>query len=156
MKCNKNFAELWGYRVCNNGEIFGLYGKKIKLTNVVRVKKDGKFVSFSPLRFIYYAFHQDTFDIHNYNYVVVPKNHNKKDRRLNNLEVVLKKDLVQGANNGYAKLNDKQVEEIIDIYQHNKGTISYRQLADEYGVSHTLIYGLVTGKFRNKSNYKLK
>jgi hypothetical protein len=151
------YAELWGYKVCSNGEIFGLHGKKIRVANVVKIKKDNKFVSFSPLRFIYYAFNQNTFDIYNYDYIVIPKDNDKSHRGIDNLESILKKDMVQGEHNGYSKLTDEQVTEIIDIYEHGKdNNVSYRSLAKEYGVSHGLISGIITGKFRNKNDYKLK
>ena len=34
--------------------------------------------------------------------------------------------------------------------------VSYRKLAELYGVSHSMIAGIVKGQFRNKENYILK
>ena len=66
-----------------------------------------------------------------------------------------------------AKVSNEQVIKIREEYskkekslkdnEHNPITkVSYRQLADKYGVSHTLIEGIIKGKFRNESNYKIR
>ena len=85
---------------------------------------------------------------------------------MENLKVESKKIIVQGENNIKSKLTDKQVEEIRELYKKGKEEkvdkndprvkYSYRQLADMYGVSHTLIKGIIKGHFRNKENYIIK
>ena len=64
------------------------------------------------------------------------------------------KDIKQGENNGYAKLTNDEVEEIKKRY--NTTSCTYRSLARDFGVSHSLIGGIIKGNFRNKENYILK
>ena len=51
-----NKIELWGYTICDNGEIFGIRGKKFK--NNKQIKINGKIYFTSHI--VYYAFNQNT------------------------------------------------------------------------------------------------
>ena len=64
------------------------------------------------------------------------------------------------------ELTDAEVEEIKLLYKQGKEDnlkdndpttkVSYRKLAEQYGVSHTLIKDIINGKHRNKDNYIMK
>ena len=136
------------YIVFEDGIVFNKYGKQLKIRKQIRL--NDKFVSYG--RFIYWAFNQD-FDINDYTNVIVKINKNK-GYELSNLKVIKEKDIKQGENNGYAKLTNDEVEEIKKRY--NTTSCTYRSLARDFGVSHSLIGGIIKGNFRNKENYILK
>ena len=137
-------------------------GKKFK--NNKQIKINGKIYFTSHI--VYYAFNQNTFDLEDRNNIIIHLDGNELNNRLENLKVESKKIIVQGENNIKSKLTDKQVEEIRELYKKGKEEkvdkndprvkYSYRQLADMYGVSHTLIKGIIKGHFRNKENYIIK
>jgi hypothetical protein len=157
-----NKVHLWGYTICDNGNIYGVRGKK--LNNSKQVKINGKLYFTSHL--VYYAFNQDTFDLEDRNNIIIHLDGNQLNHRLSNLKLESKKIIVQGENNIKSKLTDEQVEEIKELYKKGKEEkvdkhdprvkYSYRQLAEMYGVSHTLIKGIIKGHFRNKENYIIK
>lgn len=165
---NNNFVELYGYKIFENGDILGLNNKKLKKHNaqdMIKVKIDNEYIYLPVMRFIYYAFNQDRFDINNYDYLITQIR--KGDNiGINNLIKAPRKFFIQGEKSYNAKLTDKQIDEIISRYEEAqiKGVdknnpnkkISYRSLAAEYGVSHSLISGIITKRFRNKDNYILK
>ena len=160
---------LFGYHVYQNGKIVGLRGKEIN-KNRSQIKiywgKNKKVREVSYARFVYYAFHQDSFNFDDTSLVVRFKDGNKRNYDLNNLEVFNKKVVYQGEHNTQAKLTDRQVEEIKRLYNTQRGAnininypfkrCSYRKLARQYGVSHTLIRSIVKGEHRNKENYIIK
>lgn len=161
-------VNLWGYTIYDNGTIIGLYGKKMKPKAQIKIlwgkQKKEKIVYYA--RLVYYAFHYKNFDFNDKTIVVRHINGNELDFNLRNLIAIKRKYIVQGQYNGCAKLTDKEVEEIKKIYKNNKEEnmninnpitkISYRKLAKIYNVSHTLIKGIISGKYRNKENYILK
>jgi len=157
-----NKVLLWGYTIYDNGDIYGVKGKKLNKSKQVKI--NGKLYFTSHL--IYYAFNQDTFNLEDRNNVIIHLDGNELNNKLSNLKLESKKIIVQGENNSQSKLTDKQVEEIKELYKKGKeGKVgqndprvkySYRQLADMYGVSHTLIKGIIKGHFRNKENYIIK
>ena len=161
-------AELFGYKVFENGTIIGKKGKKISKRPQIKVyfEENQKPTEMSYARFVYYAFNQDNFNYEDKSIVISFKDKNRKNFKLNNLIAVNKKNIYQGQNHTKSKLTDKEVEEIRRLYNKNKNKrdgehdpfakISYRKLADEYGVSHTLIKGIVKGNLRNKDNYIMK
>lgn len=162
-----NFKELFGYKVFENGKIIGIKNTELKINNktdLLKIKVYDKYTYIPVMRFIYYAFNP-TFDYADYNLMVVQKE-NDDDLGINNLQVVKRSRQIQGENSCNAKLTDEQVNEIIAIYEsakeknvdkNNPNTrVSYRSLAEDYGVSHSLISGIIKGRFRNKENYKLK
>lgn len=158
-------VKLWDYTFCDNGDILTKGGNIIKPRREILLRwgKEKKPTWFSYKRLIYYVFNQNNFDFYNKNIVITQKNGNKNDYSLKNLTAINKKDYIQGENNPSAKLTDEQVEEIIKIYNGAKNKnretnspnvkVSYRKLAEKYGVSHTMIMGIVKGQFRNKKNY---
>lgn len=162
-----DMVELWGYKVYKNGRILGIHGKEINKNKQIKVKWgiNGKkrFVSYA--RFVYYAFNFKNFNFNDMAIVIKHKNGDKNDYSIDNLIAVKRKDYNQGENNVSAKLTDEQVEEIKRLYSRDSevrtdlndpmAKISYRKLAEQYGVSHTTIRGIVKGQFRNKDNYKL-
>ena len=101
-----NKIELWGYTICDNGEIFGIRGKKFK--NNKQIKINGKIYFTSHI--VYYAFNQNTFDLEDRNNIIIHLDGNELNNRLENLKVESKKIIVQGENNIKSKLTDKQVE----------------------------------------------
>lgn len=157
-----NKVHLWGYTIYDNGDIYGIRGKKFK--NNKQIKINGKIYFTSHI--VYYAFNQDNFDLEDRNNIIIHLDGNELNNRLENLKVESKKIIVQGENNIKSKLTDKQVEEIRELYKKGKEEkvdkndprvkYSYRQLAEMYGVSHTLIKGIIKGHFRNKENYIIK
>lgn len=161
-------AELFGYKVFENGTIIGKKGKKISKRPQIKVyfEENQKPTEMSYARFVYYAFNQDSFNYEDKSIVISFKDKNRKNFKLNNLIAVNKKNIYQGQNHTKSKLTDKEVEEIRRLYNKNKNKrdgehdpfakISYRKLADKYGVSHTLIKGIVKGNLRNKDNYIMK
>lgn len=154
--------------VYEDGTVIGIRDKiinKAKKNIIIKAKIDNEFINIPIMRFIYYAFNQKTFDIKNYDIMITQKI-KSDDIGIANLEAIKRNKYIQGENNCNAKLTDKQIEEIVLKYKKNQNqdqlkntpnkTVSYRTLAEEYGVSHSLISGIITRRFRNKDNYKLK
>ena len=162
----KEKIKLWGYTIYRNGDIYTPNGKLITKRKMIYVKIEGetKYTEISYVRLIYYAFNKDIFDF-NDKTIAIRKKDKNGDYNLDNLEMVSKKDYVQGEKNAQSKLTDKQVEEIKNLYNSKKQKeghlnnpnckISYRKLAQMYGVTHTTISSIIKGEHRNKENYKL-
>lgn len=155
--------DLFGYKVKSNGKILKLNGKPMKYQKNIKVIWNGTSREVSYSRFVYYAFNVDNFNFDNHNIIIIHKDNNKKNNRIENLLAVKRKDLIQGENSNSSKLTDEDVKNIIKEYndygdkEHDPTKkCSYRKLAQKYGVSHTLIRGIVNGDFRNKNNYILK
>ena len=163
-----NCVELWGYKIYEDGRIVGLNGKKLSLKKQIRIiwgkNKTPRAVSYA--RFVYYAFNYKNFNFNDKTIVIKHINNNEKDCSINNLKAIKRKFISQGQYNGLAKLTNAQAKEIIDIYNNNKEInlkdndpttkISYRKLAEKYGVSHTLIREVVNGTIRNENTYIMK
>ena len=161
-------VELWGYTIFENGKIIGLSGKELNNNKQISIKwgkqKKKRVVNYA--RFVYYAFNFKNFNFNDRTIIIQHINGEKKDCSIDNLRPFKIKMIKQGENSSSAKLTDKEVEEIKEIYlkskenrlQKNDPTtkISYRKLAEMYGVSHTTIEGIIKGEFRNKDNYKIK
>lgn len=163
----EKFIELFGYKIYRNGDIIGKKSNKpMKKRKQIKICIDnGKKQNISYIRLVYFAFHQDNFDINNTNIVITRKNNNKDDYSVDNLMAIENKDILHGEKNKTAKLTDEQAEEIKYIYNKYKDVgennnpntkISYRKLAEIYGVSYTTIGGIVKGKYRNKERYKIQ
>jgi len=160
------YVELFGYKVYKNGDIIGLNGKKFT-KNRPQIKiywgKNKVATEISYARFVFYAFNFKTFNFHDKSIIIEHINGNKEDYSINNLIAIKRGNKYHGENHIKAKLTDKQVQEIKDIYkQKDNGIydknypfskISYRKIAEEYGVSHTLIKSIVKGTCRNQENY---
>lgn len=152
-------VNLFGYEVYENGTILSLSGKPMVFNKTIDLSINGNIKSVSYARFVYYAFHQD-FDFDNHRFCVKHKDNNIKNNSIDNLYITNKKKHLRGENNSRAKLTDKQVEEIRELYFKNKlenkdesinnpfKKVSYRKLAEMYGVSHTLIKSIVKGATR--------
>ena len=161
-------VELWGYTIFENGKIIGLSGKELSNNKQISIKwgkqKKNRVVNYA--RFVYYAFNFKNFNFNDRTIIIQHINGKEKDCNINNLKPFKIKMIKQGENSSSAKLTDKEVEEIKEMYlkskenrlQKNDPTtkISYRKLAEMYGVSHTTIEGIIKGEFRNKDNYKIK
>ena len=161
-----NSVEIFGYKVFENGVIKGKNGFEMKQSRQIKVFYGDGYFYVDRARFVYYAFNKDTFDLHDKNYVVKFKDNNKKNYHIKNLVAIKKSLICHGENNVNFKLTDKQINDIKLIYEKYKdkkenknnpmSKISYRRLANIYGVSHSMIGGIITGQFRNKENYVLK
>lgn len=161
-------AKLWGYTVLEDGTIYGLQNRKMLKNKQIKVKRADKQISQSVSygRFVYYAFHQRDFNFDDSNVIVKHIDGNSLNCELSNLKAVGNKYTRQGEYNGFAKLTDEQTEEIKRVYHDYKEKkikkyspttkISYRKLAEKYGVSHTVIGAIINGTIRNKQNYILK
>lgn len=161
------YKEFYGYLIYENGNILGLNGEKLKDSRRIKLKINNTYQTFTKVRLLYYVFNKDTFDINDLSVVIKIKNKNKKIT-LDNLVAVSVGDILHGDKHVRAKLTNKQVNEIINIYKkgikQDEGLdknnpyrkVSYRKLAEMYGVSHNLIKGIIKGEFRNKNNYIIK
>lgn len=163
------YRELFGYKVYENGDIIGLKGSKMK-KNRPQIKvcwgknKEQKEVGYA--RFVYYAFNFKTFNFHDKSIIIEYKDGNKNNYNINNLTPIKRGNIYQGENHSKSKLTNEQVEEIKRIYNKQKNfdldknypftKVSYRKLAEKYGVSHSLIKGIVKGTHRNRENYITK
>lgn len=160
--------KVYGYEVREDGTIISLRGKPMAFNKTISLMVDGKEKSVSYARFVYYAFHQNDFDFGNHKFCVKHKDNNNKNNRISNLYVTNKRNHLRGENNSRVKLTDKQIEEIREIYSKNdresKGEnlnnpfrkVSYRKLAEKYGVSHNLIKEIVRGGYRDNGEYLSK
>ena len=162
-------VELWGYTIFENGKIIGLSGKELSNNKQISIKwgkqKKKRVVNYA--RFVYYAFNFKNFNFNDRTIIIQHINGEEKDCSINNLRPFKIKMIKQGENSSSAKLTDKEVEEIKEIYlkskenslQKNDPTtkISYRKLAEMYGVSHTTIEGIIKGVVRlERLNLKMK
>lgn len=142
-----------GYEVYSNGEVLGLKGRPLKKSKQIRIKINGKWKNIEWGRFIYYAFHRD-FDLLDKNKTVISIK--KGNYSLDKLKVVDRNNYLKGENHVSSKLTQSQVYNIIKEYKDGeiKGLdknypnkkVSYRSLAEKYGVSHTVIKNIIIGK----------
>lgn len=143
--------DLFGYKIDNKGVIIGLKGTPIKQNNIIKVVwEDGTLKEIPYAKFVYYAFHQDL-DLNDKSVVIKHIDGNKNNFNVNNLEAVEKKDYYR-ENSNKSKLTKEQIDEIIEIYKNQEDVldknnpfkkVSYRKIAERYGVSHTLINNIV-------------
>lgn len=152
--------KLYGYEIYEDGTIISLSGKPMAYSKTIDLTINGKSRSVSYARIIYYAFHPD-FDFNNHSYTVKHKDKNIKNNHIDNLYITNEKIHLRGENNKKSKLTDKEAEEIRRIYfkdkiensDKNKNNpfkkVSYRKLAEKYGVSHNLIKNIIKGITRN-------
>lgn len=169
-----NKVELWGYTIYKDGKIIGLQGKELTRGKQIKIKWgiNGKTRVVSYARFVYYAFNHRTFNFNDKTMVIQYINGNENDYSIDNLTIVDRKYVVQGQYNVSSKLTDEQIEEIKELYRQKKKfnkmkkkkigkndpttNMSYRKLAEKYGVSHSMIAGIVKGQFRNSENYIMR
>lgn len=152
-------VNLFGYEVCENGTILGLNGKPLAFHKTIDLFINKKKKSVSYARFVYWAFNQD-FNFENHKFCVKHKDNDIKNNAIDNLYITNKKKHLRGENNSRAKLTDEEVKEIRERYFKNEiesrdeninnpfKKVSYRKLAEEYGVSHNLIKQIVKGECR--------
>ena len=155
------------YEIYENGKIINKFGNEVKLREhngryETRLVVDGKRKNFLVARLLYFVF--IGFDMSNKDLCVTPKDGNHLNISLDNLELVHRKDLIQGeGHKKRVKLTDQQIEEIKEAYkgkasvnQYDKTGISLQDLAEKYGVTKGNIKMIVKGMSRNKEEYKLK
>lgn len=153
-------AELFGYKVLENGVIIGFNNEPISFAKTITIMINGEMKSVSYARFVYYAFHQNDFDFSNHSYCVKHIDNNPKNNAIDNLYITNEKDYLWGEKHKKSKLTNEEVEEIRRLYyigeEDNKGNglnnptrkYSYRKLAEKFGVSHSLIKAIVKGECR--------
>lgn len=162
--------EFYQYTITEQGDIFNTLTKRPitktlhKGNYEVRLTINGKKKVFSFHRLYYFLFVKE-FDMSDTNICISIKDGNIQNITKNNLVLKSKKDIVQGEKAKMSKLTDQQVEEIRKLYkgqpctnQFDKGgsDLSYRDLAERYGVSKASIGRIIRGETRDKSRYKLK
>ena len=140
-------AELFGYKVLENGVIIGFNNEPISFAKTITIMINGEMKSMSYARFVYYAFHQNDFDFSNHSYCVKHIDNDPKNNAIDNLYITNEKDYLWGEKHKKSKLTNEEVEEIRKLYyigeKDNKGNglnnptrkYSYRKLAEKYGVS---------------------
>lgn len=143
--------DLFGYKINEKGTIIGLRGTPIKKNNIIKVVwEDGTIKEIPYAKLVYYAFNRDL-DLNDKKIVIKHIDGNKNNFNINNLEAVEKKEYYR-ENSSKTKLTKEQIDEIIEIYNNQEEVadknnpfkkISYRKIADRYGVSHTLINKIV-------------
>lgn len=143
--------DLFGYKINEKGTIIGLRGTPIKKNNIIKVVwEDGTIKEIPYAKLVYYAFNRDL-DLNDKKIVIKHIDGNKNNFNINNLEAVEKKEYYR-ENSSKTKLTKEQIDEIIEIYNSQEEgadknnpfkKISYRKIADRYGVSHTLINKIV-------------
>lgn len=164
-------ADFYGYKITENGEIYGLNGE-LRIISPRHGRYDTKFYTsegmhtYSLARVIYASFNKD-FDIKDKNQCISFKDGDRLNICLDNLVCIYRGDLVQGVNNILSKLSNEQVEEIRTMYAEtnidsplNQYTVSKEynslvSLAKKYNVSRTYIRQIIKHKARDKKNYKL-
>lgn len=161
-------VKLWEYLIQEDGTIYNKNGKKINHYKQIKInwgeEKKPRYVSYA--RFVYYAFNYNNFNFDDKTIIIRHKNKNKEDCNINNLIAMNRKFISQGEYSSLSKLTNKDVEDIKKIYELNKEKgiknndpttkISYRKLANKYGVSHTLIENIINGSARNEEKYIIK
>ncbi|MCY9738135.1 hypothetical protein M5X17_31070 [Paenibacillus alvei] len=157
------------YKIYEDGTIVNRYGKR--LTNrekdgryEIRLVVDGKRKNFILSRLMYWLF-VDQFDMSNENLCVTAKDGDLLNVHPRNLELIDRKDLIQGeGHKNRALLTDKQIEEILNSYegnelganQYSNNKTSYADLAKKYGVTKANIAAIINKRSRNPEDYKLK
>lgn len=162
-----NSVKYQGYTIYEDGKIMGLYKKEVKkrINNgryEVRIMIDGVRKNFIVARLMYYVF--IGFDIDNKDLCVIQKDDDYLNIHIDNLDVVHRKDLIQGEKHkNRSKVTDEQVEEIRKLYkgkvgsnQFDKVGYSLNDIAKMYGVTKSNVMHIVKGLSRNEDEYKLK
>lgn len=157
----------YDYEIWENGKIINQHGNEIKIREhngryETRLTIEGKRKNFLVARLLYFVFFG--FDMDDKNLCITAKDGNHLNISLDNLELVHRKDLIQGeGHKKRAKLTDDQIEEIKATYngkacvnQYDKSGVSLQDLADKYGVTKANIKMIIKGMSRNKDEYKLK
>lgn len=160
-------VDFHGYTIYEDGTVIGLYGKEIKQhinggRYQIRLNIEGKRRSFITSRLIYYVF--NPFDIDDVNLCVTYKDDNPLNHHLDNLELIHRKDLIQGdGHRSRTVITEEQAEEIRSLYQgktgsnqHDKEGYSLNDLAKKYNTSKSNIAAIVKGRSRNEDGYILK
>lgn len=157
----------YDYTFMEDGTIFNKNGAKINKRNnkdryEVKLFIEGKPKIVLVHRIMYFLFNEK-FDLCDKNMCVSAKDGNFLNLSLDNLILKPRKELIQGQHQKKSKLTNEQVEQIRSKYkkscvnQHDKtDCYSYRNLADQYGVTYGLIAQIIRGEVRNEQNYKLK
>ncbi len=148
--------QVLGYKVYEDGTILNLNGKPKKNSKSITIKVGNKkYKSVSYARLVYYAFHQNDFDVNNYSYHVEHKDGNKDNNAIDNLYITNNKKFLWGENHKKSKLSIEDMKEIKRLYsigqKKNEGQntnnpfkkYSYRKLAEMYGVSFSRIKQIV-------------
>lgn len=158
-------AKLFGYTVLENGQILGLNGKPMKFNKTIQLSINGETKSVSYARFVYYAFHQEDFDFQNHSYCVKHKDNNGENCDINNLYATKEKKHLRGEKHSKAKLSNKDIQDIKEKYLKGQERgqdkncplkkISYRKLAEQYGVSHGLIKAIIKDEYRGQNYYTI-
>lgn len=141
-------VDCFGYRIYENGEIIKLStGEKINGFQVIIKFPGEKDRVVRRRRLIYWAFHQEDFDLAS---SLAVKSKDESDC-LSSLYLEKRGKEIKGEKNHLAKLTDEQVLKIREEYKNglirNLGQdknnplkrVSYRSLAIKYGVSHQTI-----------------
>lgn len=142
---------LFGYKINDKGVILGLKGTPIKKNNMIKIVwGDGSLKEIPYAKLVYYAFHQDL-DLNDKSIVIKHIDGNKNNFNIKNLDAVEKKEYYR-ENSRKSKLTKEQINEIIKEYKSQEEDldknnpfkkISYRKIAEKYGVSHTLIRNIM-------------
>lgn len=161
------YKEYHGYKIHEDGTITGLNGRPVKQRirnnrREIKLNVDGKRKNFIVSRLVYCVFYP--FDWNDKNLCVSFKDGNSLNVHLSNLYLTNRKDLIQGSKHrNRAKLTDKQVKQIRQLYkgkagnsQYDKEGYSLQDIANMYGVTKSNIYMILKGKSRNQKKYKLK
>ena len=134
----------------------------IKKSKQIKVKVDNDWHNIDWNKFIYYAFHQDNFDL--FSNLVVKSVNNTSN--INSLYLERKNKHLQREHNKNSKLTEEQVNNILEEY--NSGSVkdkelnknnptrrvSYRYLGAKYNVSHTLIKDIIINSHYNRQSAK--
>lgn len=151
---------LYGYTIYDNGNILTLNGDLMKFNKTITLSINGELKKVSYARFVYYAFHQN-FDFDNHKLIIKHKDNNIENNDINNLYMEHCGEHLKGEKNSRAKLTNKEVMEIKELYKKGQENdkdcelnnpfkkYSYRKLAEMYGVSHNLIKQIIKGECRN-------
>lgn len=136
------------YKVYYDGTIENLKGRALRRRMQIYRKKDGTVTVKTQIKLggriytydrVVYAAWNPHFDIEDLSVYVVPKNGNPHDHRVSNLVERTERRVSPKV------LSDKQVLEIKT--KHKEAGISYRNLANEYGVSLRVIQRVIKGEY---------
>lgn len=160
-------AYFYDYEIYENGTIINKFGNEVKIREhngkyETRLTIEGKRKNYLVARLMYYVF--NGFEWENKDLCITPIDGNHLNIDLDNLQLVHRKDLIQGEKHlKRSKLTNEQIEEIRSLYkgkagksQHDKTSLSLNDLAKMYGVTKANIAAIVRGESRNKEEYKLK
>ena len=121
----------------------------------IKLKIDNKYKTIMLHRILYYVFIEE-FDLGDRNVCIVAKDGDFLNTDLSNLELKHRKDIVQGENTSLAKLSNKDVSLMKEMYKNKNSQKSYRDIGKLFGVSKTSVVKIINGNMRNSENYKLQ